>query len=79
MPASTNALLVASTVPGNPTGRVKSSMTIDSNPNLAAAMAEKPTQKSKASPVKKRRCRLRSRRYPARPVGVVPSFSVKAE
>jgi len=45
-PAAIKALLVASTVPGNPTARVKSSRTIDSNPNLAAAMAEKPTQKS---------------------------------
>jgi len=40
------ALLVASTVPGNPTARVRSSMTMDSKPSLAAAMAEKPTQKS---------------------------------
>ena len=45
-PAAANAAFVFSTVPGRPTARVRSSRTTASNPNFAAANAEKPTQKS---------------------------------
>src|SRR5690606_40996224 len=78
-PALAISSFIAASEPPRSIARQASSRTVALKPERTASSEEYATQKSVARPTSVRSEMPRSRRYPARPVGVVRSFSKKAE